>query len=102
MDQQLVTGSSTFDHVLTIVGALVPLFSAIVSFFNHRVRVDLGQGRDPSATMLAATAALNFLSINIDKGLQLAKMARGFAVAHTSLSAEVEVHDQKGKSDGQG
>lgn len=83
MEHQPITGHSTLDHVLTIVGALVPLFSAIASFLNHRVRITQNDGKDASPSMLAAAATLNMLSVNIDKGIQLAKMARGEEVPTT-------------------
>jgi hypothetical protein len=91
MDQtQLVTGNSTFDHVLTIVGALVPLFSALVSFFNHRVRIDSSAGKEASPTTLAVIAGLNFLSLNIDKGLQLVRMVRGQEVPTTEPKKDTD------------
>lgn len=77
MEHQPITGDSTLDHVLTIIGALVPFFSAIASLLNHRVRITQNEGRDASPSMLAAAATLNMLSVNIDKGIQLAKLARG-------------------------
>lgn len=78
-----VTGNSTFDHVLAIVGALVPLLSALASFVNWKVRQATAEGKEPSKALLAAGSVLNVASVNLDKGVQFAQMVRGVPVSHT-------------------
>lgn len=72
-----MTGNQKVDNFLSILGALVPLFSALASFLNHMVRVQSAEGKTPSSVLLGAGSVLNVASINIDKGVQLAKMAMG-------------------------
>lgn len=81
--QAPVTGNSTLDHVLAIVGALVPLLSALASFVNWKVRQATSAGQQPSKALLAAGSVLNVASVNLDKGIQFAQMVRGQPVAHT-------------------
>jgi hypothetical protein len=78
-----VTGNPKIDFVLSIIGALVPVFSALASFFNHFVREQTSRGEKPNGVMLAAGAVLNVASVNIDKGVQFVKMATGKEVPHT-------------------
>lgn len=96
MEHTPLTGSTTIDHVLTIIGALVPLFSALASFFNHKVRVSTSDEAldDPSAKFLKAAAVLNVLAVNLDKASQLVKLARGQNAPQTA--------QQDAQADGQG
>lgn len=73
------------DNILTILGALVPLFSAASSFLNHLVRVKTSQGERPSGIVLATGAAMNLAALNIDKGVQFVKMATGKDVPQTGV-----------------
>lgn len=81
------------DTLLSIAGALVPLFSALASFINHMVRVQSSSGQQPSTVLLATGALLNMGAVNIDKGVQLAKMAMGKAVPETAAPAAPEKND---------
>lgn len=78
-----ITGDSTFDHVLAIIGALVPLLSALASFVNWKVRQVTAEGKQPSAALLTTGSVLNFASVNVDKAVQFAQMVRGKPVPHT-------------------
>jgi hypothetical protein len=69
-----VTGNPTVDGVLSILGALIPLLSALTSLINHRVRKATEAGVMPDSKLLAVGSALNFASVNVDKGVQLAKL----------------------------
>lgn len=89
---QPLTGNHMFDHVLTIIGALVPLFSALASFFNHKVRTATSEGDDPSSKFLKAAAMMNVLAVNLDKASQLAKLARGGSPPQT---AQVQADPQQ-------
>lgn len=82
---QPLTGNHTFDHILTIIGALVPLFSALSSFLNHKVRMATNDDTkdDPSSKFLKAAAMLNVLAVNLDKANQLMKLAKGQDVPQT-------------------
>lgn len=79
-----MTGSERLDYILAIVGALVPLMSAVSSLVNHVIRSKSDAGEKVSPMLSGAGTVLNFASINIDKAIQLANMARGKAVATTS------------------
>lgn len=66
----------TLDDGLKILGAVVPLLSAVASFLNHLVRVRKESGAEVS-TMLAGTgAALNVGALNLDKAIQLLKLLK--------------------------
>lgn len=79
-----MTGSERLDYILAIVGALVPLMSAVSSLVNHVIRAKSDAGEKVSPMLSGAGTVLNFASINIDKAIQLANMARGKAVPTTS------------------
>lgn len=70
-------------HILVIVGAVVPLLSAVASLLNHIVRVQSAGGKEVSKTLTGFASAVNFAAVNLDKGVQFAKMTRGQAVAVT-------------------
>ena len=59
------------DHVLTIVGAVVPLLSALASLVNHFVRTAEAEGKTPHAALVATGAVLNIGAVNLDKAAQL-------------------------------
>jgi hypothetical protein len=80
-----VTGNHKIDMILSVVGALVPLLSALSSFINHMVRVQSASGQQPSPVLLATGSLLNMGAVNIDKGVQLAKMAMGKTVPATAV-----------------
>lgn len=63
-------------NVLSIVGALVPLMSALASFLNHIVRQKQERGEEVSKMLLNSGAVLNVGAVNLDKALQLAKLAK--------------------------
>ena len=78
-----MTGSQRLDTILMFLGALVPLMSAAASFINHIVRQKTDAGEQVSPTLLNAGAFLNAASVNVDKAVQLAQMAKGKDVATT-------------------
>lgn len=79
-----MTGSERIDHILMFLGALVPLMSAAASFINHLVRQRTDAGEQVSPLLLNTGAFLNVASVNVDKAVQLAKMAKGQSVAATT------------------
>lgn len=66
--------TTNMEYLLTILGAFVPLASALASFVNHRVRQAVESGNEAPKALLAAGSVLNVASVNIDKAMQLAKM----------------------------
>lgn len=78
------------EHILAIVGALVPILSAAASFVNHLIRQKTDAGEQVSPVLLNAGAFLNVASINVDKAVQLTKMARGKSVASTVVQAPAQ------------
>lgn len=74
--------------ILTVLGALVPLMSLFSSMLNAsiRARTDKGEKIAPALTFFASL--LNFVALNLDKGIQMMKMAFGQAVINT-VSAPV-------------
>lgn len=67
--------------ILELAGALVPLFSAIGSFFNHMVRQQQAEGKAPPAALLGANAVVNAVALNVDKAVQMAGMFKGAVAA---------------------
>jgi hypothetical protein len=78
-----MTGSQRLDTILMFLGALVPLMSAAASFINHLVRQRTDAGQEVSPALLNTGAFLNAASVNVDKAVQLARMAKGQSVATT-------------------
>lgn len=74
-----------FNHILMILGLLVPVLSAIASMVNSSIRKDVAAGKEPSKVLVIVGTLLNFLSINLDKGVQLAKLSAGKPIISTSL-----------------
>lgn len=79
-----VTGNPRIDHWLALVGALVPLMSALAGFLNNRVRASQVEGAAVSPAMLHAASLVNVLAVNLDKAGQLAKLAKGLPAATTT------------------
>lgn len=75
------------EQALAILGALVPLASALASFMNHMVREKQAKGEAVSPLMLAAGSALNAASINLDKAVQLGRMVKGGSYAPAQAPA---------------
>jgi len=53
----------TVEHVLAIIGAVVPVFSAIASALNQHART----AEAPSANVAKAQVVVNALALNLDK-----------------------------------
>ena len=53
----------TVEHVLAIIGAIVPVFSAIASALNQHART----AEAPSANVAKAQVVVNALALNLDK-----------------------------------
>lgn len=64
------------EHILAIVGAVVPLLSTIASIINQVVRSSIEKGEEPSKALVATGAILNVGAVNLDKASQLVKMLR--------------------------
>ena len=59
---------------LQLAGALVPVFSAIGSFFNHIVRQQQAEGKNVAPALLGANAVINAVALNVDKAVQMGQM----------------------------
>ena len=95
---QTVTGIPALDHALTIIGALVPLLSAVASFVNHRVRQKTEAGFLPDSKLLAVGSILNVASVNFDKAMQLARLMAAAATNGTNGTAgSTNPHDPGAK-----
>ena len=79
------------EAVLAFLGALVPLMSALASLINWKVRTAQAEGREVPALALKAGAALNVGAMNIDKAVQLAKMAKAGSEQKPEQKPEGEV-----------
>ncbi len=66
----------TVEAVLAIIGALVPLASAIASALNHDVRQKQAEGVEVAAGVLKASAVVNAVALNIDKVRQVAALLK--------------------------
>ena len=53
----------TVEHVLAIIGAIVPVFSALASALNQHART----AEAPSAGVAKAQVIVNALALNLDK-----------------------------------
>lgn len=88
----------TVEHILSIVGALVPVFSALSSFVNHLVRTKQASGEPVSPTLLGVGAMLNVASVNVDKAVQMAKAVKdakaGLAAAPAAPAVEAPKADE--------
>lgn len=84
-----MTGSEKLDHILAIVGALVPLLSAVSSLVNHVIRSQQAAGQTVSPVLSGAGTILNLGAVNLDKAVQLAKMMK----AGQPLPAETKPAD---------
>lgn len=62
----------TFEQILSILGAIIPVASAIASALNHDVRTKQAEGISVSPNVLKASAVVNTLALNIDKVRQVA------------------------------
>lgn len=80
-----MTFDEKFTHILVIVGALVPLLSAVSSLLNHIIRVQSASGQAVSKALTTTASVVNFAAVNIDKGVQFAKMTRGLPVPETNV-----------------
>jgi hypothetical protein len=74
-----MTWSEKLDKLLMILGAAVPLMSALASYINHLVREREAAGEVVSPALLKTGALLNVGAINMDKAVQLAKKAKASA-----------------------
>lgn len=64
------------EHILAIIGAVVPLLSALSSMINHIVRSKQADGQAVSPALLGAGTVINVGAVNLDKALQLARLLR--------------------------
>ena len=62
----------TVEHVLAIIGAIVPVFSAIASALNQHART----AEAPSAGVAKAQVVVNALALNLDKVKQAAALIK--------------------------
>jgi len=69
--------------VVALVGAVSILSSAIATFVNHSIRMATDAGFKVPGWLLTLGAGVNVLAVNLDKAVQLTKMARGQDVAAT-------------------
>ncbi len=65
-----------WDVILQVLGAVVPLMSAVASFLNHVVRVKKEAGAEVPALLAGSGAVLNVGALNLDKALQLARLLK--------------------------
>lgn len=78
-----MTPSEKFERLLTFLGALVPVMSALASLINHIVREKTDAGEKVSPLLLQGGALLNVGAVNLDKAVQLAHLAKGNSVPRT-------------------
>jgi hypothetical protein len=71
---QVLTQDHGFDAVLMVLGALVPLLSAVASLVNHAIRRKVDAGQNVSSVLSGTGTVLNLASVNLDKAIQLARM----------------------------
>lgn len=79
-----VTGNPRIDHWLALIGALVPLMSALAGHLNNKVRLAQAAGVETDATLLKAAQIVNLLAVNFDKAKQLGALAKGLPTPTTT------------------
>ena len=62
----------TVEHILAIIGAIVPVFSAIASALNQHARF----AEAPSPNVAKAQVVVNALALNLDKVKQAAALIK--------------------------
>lgn len=67
----------TLEHALAIVGATVPVASAIASALNQHVRDAQANGEAVASWLLHVVTLVNAAALNGDKVVQLVKLVRG-------------------------
>ena len=60
----------SIEHILAIIGAILPIASAIASALNQQVR----EAEAPTSGALKAQVAINALALNFDKVKQAAAL----------------------------
>jgi hypothetical protein len=95
METALSLDDTKIEHILAVLGALVPLASALASFLNHMVRQKQAEGKDVHPALLATGSFLNVASVNLDKAVQLAKMVRGKGAPAELPAPELPVAAEK-------
>lgn len=76
------------EAILAVVGAVVPLVSALASILNNVVRMKQMEGKEVPKAMLQAGVVLNTVAINLDKASVLAKAIKGKPLVSGSVTAE--------------
>lgn len=64
----------TVEQILAIIGAIVPVFSAIASALNQHART----AEAPSANVAKAQVVVNALALNLDKVKQAVSVIQSF------------------------
>lgn len=72
------------EFISMVAGVVVTLLSGVASLLNHIIRKKTDAGEEVSKGLITAASVLNFLAVNLDKGVQLAKMATGKPVPVTA------------------
>jgi len=72
------------DDLLKLIGAVMPIVSAVASLINHIVRQDAVEGKEPNKALIATGTVLNVGAVNVDKAIQLAKMMTAAAKTDSS------------------
>ena len=65
-----MTLDQRIEQTLELMGALVPLLSALASLVNHHVRKQEAANKPVSSMLLKSGALLNASALNIDKAVQ--------------------------------
>ena len=71
----------SFEHLMGMVGVVVPIASVVVSALNHYVRDMQAKGEAIPAWLLHVIGMLNVAAMNGDKALQMIKLAQSLKEA---------------------
>lgn len=88
-----MTNDQKWEHIFAIVGACVPLISALASLINHIVRKKLEAGEKVSPMLTGTGSVLNLAAVNVDKAIQFAKLARSSGLLPAAAAAATAVAD---------
>lgn len=78
-----MTLDEKINYALQLAGVIIALMSLFSSFANHIIRLKTAAGETPSKLLMSFAAVTNFLSVNLDKGVQFVKMTQGKPVPQT-------------------
>jgi hypothetical protein len=91
------------DTIVNMAGMIVMISSLVSTFINQKIRAAMADKQDVDPMLLKAAALVNVFSANLDKAMQLVRVAREQKLAGASnqkivqevLEEAVEIVEEK-------